>query len=500
MIHLALFLLLSGSLLQATQPNVIYVKTDDQRYDSLSMTGHPVTKTPHIDKLAEDGVFFSHAFITSPICGPSRANTFSGQWERKNRIGFHSVSHNNMTPEVFDKSWLLQLKKAGYFTGYVGKNHVGVGQPKDKYMEKSIDFCYQKGGHLGFHLKKHKTFSNLKNDSQVEGILEATEAFLSTGDEQEYFFSTAHDSVKNFLQRRNKEKPFALSINFNLPHAASIGGMGAKKSDPELYRTLYQDQLDEFPVPHDFLGSPEPFPKDVFQRSDLMNYYSYKTEKNLRQTMIKMARANAAIDHFIDSLRVQLEEIGIAENTIIIFASDHGLLLGEKGLGGKTFLYEDSIRIPAIIYAPQFTAEERGKTISALITGQDLPATILDLCGTPIPDSYQGKSLLPLIKNESAEWREEVFCENLFTDQGYPRMEAIRGKEWKYIRYFSRENDRLKYLPEASMNGEEPIHEELFHLTVDPKESKNLAKDPAHAETLKKYRTLCQEKLVEVSK
>ena len=106
----------------STKPNVIFIKTDDQRFDSLSMTWHPVTKTPNIDQLAAEGVFFDHAFITSPICGPSRANFFTGQWERKNRVGFTHVSGNYIPTALFDNSWLMQLKKAGYFTGYIGKH------------------------------------------------------------------------------------------------------------------------------------------------------------------------------------------------------------------------------------------------------------------------------------------------------------------------------------------------------------------------------------------
>ena len=91
------------------KPNVIFIKTDDQRFDSLSMTGHPVTKTPNIDRLATEGVFFNQAFITSPICGPSRANFFTGQWERRNRVGFPHVSGNFIAPAVFDNSWLCLL-------------------------------------------------------------------------------------------------------------------------------------------------------------------------------------------------------------------------------------------------------------------------------------------------------------------------------------------------------------------------------------------------------
>ncbi len=483
------------------KPNVIFIKTDDQRYDSLSMTGHAVTQTPNIDRLAGEGVFFDQAFITSPICGPSRANFFSGQWERKNRHGFTFVSKNPMAEDVFDNSWLMQLKGAGYFTGYIGKNHVTVGEIKahNRYMKENIDFCYMRAGHLGFDLHSKAEFQNLKHSSQVEGLYEAAMVFMRSDDAgNEYFYENAQDSMKDFLNKRDESKPFALSINFNLPHAASIGGMGKKDSDPEMYRTLFNDVQDQFVMPETYDAEKVALPENVFRQDELMSYYSTK-ESYLHSKMIKMARAVTAIDGFVGNLRAYLEKAGLADNTILVLASDHGLLLGEHGLGGKTFLYEESIRIPMIFYSPYFSERIQGTTVDELVVGQDVPATILDLCGLPVPASYQGKSMVPLIAGLKPEWRLDIFCENLFTDQGYPRMEAVRGKEWKYIRYFSKENDRKKYLPDASIEGEQPIYEELFNLKDDPKEQRNLAGNPEYVQVLNAHRARCQELVVELA-
>ena len=213
----------------------------------------------------------------------------------------------------------------------------------------------------------------------------------------------------------------------------------------------------------------------------------------------KMARAVAGIDLFVGSLRQQLEELSLANNTILVFISDHGLLLGEHGLGGKSFLYEESIRVPLIVYSPFFGERERGKTIDELVVGQDVPATILELCGRTVPETYQGESLVPLIAGRQTDWRTDVFCENLFTDQGYPRMEAVRGEKWKYIRNFSREHDRKRHLPDASIHGEQPFHEELFNLKDDPKEQFNLANQPEYKEVLERYRRRCQELVVDLA-
>ena len=484
-----------------SKPNVIFIKTDDQRYDSLSMTGHPVTKTPNIDQLATEGVFFNQAFITSPICGPSRANFFTGQWERRNRVGFPHVSRNFIAPSVFDNSWLMQLKRAGYFTGYIGKHHTNIGEVKqrNRYMKENLDFCYMKPGHLGFDLLTRKEFSNLKNSSQIEGLLEATEAFIRPGKDKDYFFANADASVKDFLSERDTSKPFCLSINFNLPHAASIGGMGGKATDPEMYRTLYNDQRRDFEFPQGYPNIDVPLPKEVFQQDELMQYYRTTNERVLLNKKIKMARAVTGIDLFVGNLRKQLTELDLDGNTILVFISDHGLLLGEHGLGGKTFLYEESIHVPLIVHSPFFGERERGKTIDKLVVGQDVPATILEMCGLDVPKSYQGKSLVPLMEDRQTNWRTDVFCENLFTDQGYPRMEAVRNKNWKYIRYFSKENDRKVYLPDSSINGEQPIFEELFRLNSDPKEQVNLVDHPEYQHVLEHFRVRCQKLVGDMS-
>ncbi len=150
-------------------------------------------------------------------------------------------------------------------------------------------------------------------------------------------------------------------------------------------------------------------------------------------------------------------------------------------------------------YIHPFESEKsRGTTIEQLVVGQDIPATILDMCGVDVPGSYQGKSMLPLMEGKQVPWREDVFLENLFTDQGYPREESVRGKEYKYTRYFSRENDRKLYLPENSIAGEKPVYEELFNLKKDPTEMNNLAGNPEYEAILDTYRERCQELVLDV--
>jgi len=475
------------------QPNVIFFFTDDQRFNSLSMTGHPVAETPNFDQLAKEGVFFDQAFITSPICGPSRANIFTSQWERKNQIGFSSVSKNAISKESFADTWLMQLKNAGYSTAFIGKHHTQIVDRHSTPLNQGVDFSYYGSGHLGFRLKKHKVFSNLKNRTQVEGLFEAAKAFLQPDNEYDYFYETFEGKNRHNLNQRKKEEPFAIWLNFNLPHASSIHGLGKDPEDPEHYRTQYEDDLAEFPFPDNY-PQPISLPEEVYATSDLMKYYVTDNKKRLLDKKLKMARSVYSLDKCLGDLRDYLKEIGEDEHTIIIYASDHGVMLGEHGLGGKTILYDESVRIPLTVYSPFLAKKHRGKHISKPVVGQDIPATILDMCAVDVPSSYQGSSLCPLINGKKTDWRKDVFLENLFTQQGYPRQEGVRDHQFKYIRSFSKVDDRNLYLPNQTvLTDEQPIYEELFDILNDPKEANNLADNAAYAETLEVYRKRCKE-------
>ena len=485
---------------QRKKPNIIFVFSDDQRFNSLSMTGDPVTETPNIDQLAKEGVFFNNTYITSPICGPSRANIFTGQWERRNKIGFNYISKNIISEETYKKSWQVLLKKAGYSTAFIGKSHTKIGDRKNTALNKNTDFAYYGNGHLGFYpARKHKQFANLKNKTQIEGILEATKAYLTQDDSYDYFYENAQPSLKKQLNKRDPNKPFSAWINLNLPHASSIGGMGSKPTDPQYYKTEYDDVKHNIALPE---GYPQDIslPDNVYATKDLMSYYVTAEKGKLLNEKLRMNRAVYALDLMLGNLRAFLKEIGEAENTIIVFCSDNGLFLGEHGLGGKTILYDESVHVPMIIYSPFFKDKTKGKVLDDLVVGQDIPATILEMCGIETPESYQGKSLLPLIAGKNENWREYIFLENLFTDQGYPRQEGVRSKQFKYIRSFSKKYDRSKYVPNQSLETDEkPIHEELFDIINDPEEQINLVGNKEYIEVLNQYRKRCKTLLSELN-
>ncbi|HAV14691.1 MAG TPA: mucin-desulfating sulfatase (N-acetylglucosamine-6-sulfatase) [Opitutae bacterium] len=486
----------SSLVAKVSQPNVIFILSDDQRFDSMGITGNTITETPHLDRLAQEGVFFSKAYVTSPICGPSRANIFTSQWERKNRIGFTSVSNNYVSQEAFDNSFLMQMKQAGYSTAFIGKHHTTIVDRGNTPLHQGIDFCYYGKGHLGFYpAKKHKQFRNLKTQSQTEGLFEAFQAYLKPGNDYDYFYEDAHASIKDQLQPRDPEKPFCAWINLNLPHQSSFGGMGSKPEDPEFYSTLYEDRQDDFIIPEGYPNNLT-LPSHVITSEEQPGYYRF-SEKSLRRSLLSTSRAVYGIDQLVGNLRAMLEDMHLAENTIIVVFSDNGLLYGEHGLGGKTMLYEESVHVPLIVYSPFLSNAKRGVQRTDLVVGQDIPATLLDMVGIDVPNTYQGVSMLPLMEGQEVDWRQDVFLENLFTDQGYARQDSVRSERYKYIRYYSKEADRKQYLPDG-IAGEAPIYEELFDLEADPKEQRNLASNPEFASILQAQRARCDELVTEL--
>ncbi len=210
------------------------------------------------------------------------------------------------------------------------------------------------------------------------------------------------------------------------------------------------------------------------------------------------------IDKLVGKLVAELKRQKLDDNTIIIFTSDHGIFKGEYGLGGKALCYEITTNVPMIIYDPRAPKKQRATKNDELVLTIDISATILDYAGVKIPESYQGESLIPMLKQEKESVREWLFTENLWSTQfGNPCCESVQNKEWKYIRYYKNENvsakDNIAAIKELKMpggtlyrtsynealryryfvnrrlvNGEEPVYEELFNLKSDPKEATNL--------------------------
>tara|TARA_B110000046_G_scaffold186011_1_gene231335 strand:- start:4973 stop:6640 length:1668 start_codon:yes stop_codon:yes gene_type:complete len=487
----------------STRPNVIVILADDLQKGVTGHEGHPIIKTPNIDKLATGGTVFGKAFATSPVCTPSRTNLLTGLYERRHGINFGSNS--TMTEEAWANTYPMLLKESGYFVGYVGKNHTPIGKTdeggfgyKSGLMDNSFDYWYASHKHLSFYpkdKKAHKIFKNAKADTQIEIIEEGMENFMEPNE--------AFQAGYSFLDSRPKDQPFALLVNFNVPHANGTGSMQMRESDLDLYKTTYRDKIDEITLPNTYVAEKditEPkLPKHVYNGEYVKPYNYVKTPETLKERKIREMQTISGIDKLIGKLIGHLEEQGVADNTIIVFTSDHGLMHGEFGMGGKTLLYEPMVRIPMVIYDPR-NIKNKASNSNDLVALVDIAPTILDLTQTPTPKEMHGKSLTSLMSGDNTQWRQEIFLENMMMIQNYPRAESVRTHQWKYIRYFDKKNDgRYEVVINNSINGEQPIYEELYDIENDPDEIHNLIDKPEHhdianqlraknKELVKKYR------------
>lgn len=503
------------------RPNFIFILTDDQQYGMMGCTGNDIVKTPHLDKLSQDGVLFTNAHITSAICTPSRASILTSQFERKHGVNFNSGT--SMSEEGWNNTYPMVMRNNGYYTGWIGKNHVPVGKGgyDSGVMEKSFDFWYAGHGHLGFYPKeRHGIFKDAKMDTQVEIVGEGIEDFLSNEQKLE--------GALKFIDQRPADKPFMLSVCFNLPHGAGTGSMEMRQSDDEIYKSLYRDK--DIPLPKNYVARKdikEPkLPKEIHRAGDRQLGYDYvDTPEGFRERYIRQMQAMTGIDRLVGQIRATLKNQKLDGNTVIVFTSDHGLFMGQFGLGGKAFCYEVTTHVPMIIFDPKSKKSTRGKTSDALVQSIDIAPTLLTMANIAIPESYQGKDLSGILAGSETAVRTFLYTENLWSTQfGNPRCEAVQDMEWKYIRYYKNENlsarkkiatakvmginmnsmlykvhdpDIALYrdFVEGPLKGEQAVYEELFDLKNDPDETSNLAMEDSYTKVLEKMRVVWEKEI-----
>jgi arylsulfatase A-like enzyme len=216
--------------------------------------------------------------------------------------------------------------------------------------------------------------------------------------------------------------------------------------------------------------------------------YSY-TRPTCREHHIRYYQTITGLDHVIGRILADLRRRGLAEDTVIIYASDHGLLMGEYGMGGKALLYDLASKIPCFIYDPTLAPDRRGRAEQELVSSLDITRTILDYAGIAPPAFMAGKSLRPLVEGRDVPWRGELFLENLYTGRDTPFQEGIRSGRWKYIRMF---DGVVSYdEKDVDFSNRKPDFEMLFDLKTDPTEMHNLIESHAGTEILASLRSRC---------
>jgi arylsulfatase A-like enzyme len=452
------------------RPNIIFLLTDDQRDNTLGIMGHPWVKTPNLDQLVQDGIRFANTYIAEPTCSPSRVAIFTGMHERKNGIGF--TSSYQLTEEQWERTYPALLRGTGYYTGFVGKFGVEYYTFRGRASEK-FDFWRGHDGWTKFFPKDFQDESCIPYHDAGEDIITPIMG----------------ESINMFFNSLPANKPFCLSVSFSVPHGSQTTSMYTEcdnwhammtpaNQNPRLkghpfYDTLYRKT--PFDIPEECATDPYRFiPQNVMdQDGGRSKTYEYSYNPvSCREHHIRYYQTITGFDRVIGGLIKSLEEREFKEHTIIIFASDHGLLMGEYGMGGKALLYDLTSKIPCFIIDPAIPDQMRGKTLDHLVSSLDITATILDYAGIPIPEDMEGKSLVPLMANQKLPWREEIFLENLYTGRDNPFCEGIRLGNWKYIRMY---DGKMNYLEEdVDFRDKKPDFEQLFNLEKDPGEYHNL--------------------------
>ncbi|MEC7566303.1 MAG: sulfatase-like hydrolase/transferase [Planctomycetota bacterium] len=433
------------------RPNILLLYADDQRNHTLGCAGHPIVKTPNIDRLATAGVRFENAFVTTSTCWVGRSCLFTGCYERKH---LYRVTPGPLDPELCKSSYFAVLKQAGYRTGHLGKEHVTISQESATAM---FDVRRKLGRNPYF---KQQADGTERHETQILG-----------------------DWGIEFLKEQPTDQPFCLQLSFNATHAEDRDkrpGIGHYPW-PKVTEGMYENRKMPLPTLNDpaIYESQPDFLKQSINRQRF--FWRWDTPDKYQTNMRAYFRMISGIDHVIGRLMTQLEEQGLADNTVIIYTADNGYYLGDRGFAGKWTHYEQSLRVPLIVYDPRLPKAKGGRVISQFALNSDLASTLIRLAGLPVPAAHTGRSLVPLIRGvELTDWRTDFLCEFIAVAQTIPRWEGVRDTDWVYVRYYVDGTDR-------------PPFEFLHDLKNDPDQLTNLAPNKNNETMLNRMRARCDQ-------
>lgn len=418
------------------RPNILLLYADDWRHDTLGAAGHPIVRTPHLDRLAAEGVRFRRSYVTTSICGVSRASLLTGQWMSR---------HGNTAFDAFATPWEETfpglLRAQGYWVGHVGKWHNG------RFPAERFDFGR---AYAGTHYVK-------RPDGTTIHVTQKNE-----------------DDAREFLRTRPTDRPFVLTVAFFATHA--------EDGNPKQYlyqpqsESLYQDVTIPVPLTMDdaFFARLPPFLANEKNEGRHRWRWRFDTPAKYQQYMKAYYRLATEVDTAVGRLLAELRTLGLDENTLVIFTTDNGYFHGEHGLADKWYPYEESIRVPLIVRDPRVPSKRRGRINDDIVLNVDLAPTLLAFAGIAAPPRMQGHDIAPLyLSVRKPAWRNEFFYEHatIRSVDFIPASEALVRADVKYI-----------YWPQVG-------YEELFDLRRDPREARNLVGDTRSAPLLARLRT-----------
>ena len=421
----------------ASKPNFLFIITDDQSYDALSivqkeqgdLARFPWLKTPHLDQLAAQGVRFRNAFVVNSLCSPSRAVNLTGRYNHD--VG-NGIASNFRPFPATNVTHATLLRAAGYTTAYVGKWHM------DSQRERSgFDYFATYIGHGRYD---NCPFIVNGKDTPTTGWVD----------------DVATDYAIQFIQKQqDATKPWSLMLGFKTPHQPW--------EPPARAKNLYAGEVAR--------TAPNVHTPAIYFGKQNQETKAKRPVPPTLPTNLDYFRCVTAMDDCVGRLLGALDPSGFASNTIVIFTSDNGVYLGAHDTGDKRSAYDESLRVPFLVRYPDPITVARGRIADEMVLNLDLSPSLLDFAGVPTPKEMQGQSWRPLLTENKVPWRQAWFYEYFAENQKgtrVPDITAVRTTDAKLIKYLGHRE-----------------WTELFDLKTDPYEIHNLINDPA-AEALKK--------------
>jgi N-acetylglucosamine-6-sulfatase len=420
--------------------NVIFVLVDDLRFDAAGFAGHPWLETPHLDALAKRGVRMRNAFVTTALCSPSRASILTGQYAHRHRVV------DNNTPVPAGLTYFPQyLQRAGYDTAFIGKWHMGADSDAP-----------QPGFDRWVSFRGQGTYLPSKNGLNVDG---------RSVPQRGYITDELTDYALDWLRQRRADRPFFLYVSHKAVHSEFVPA--------ERHRGRYAKR--PFTPPASMADTPANYEgKPMWLRNQRNSWHGvdfpYHSTLDIADYYRRYAETLLAVDDSMGRIESLLRERGLLDSTIVMFMGDNGFAFGEHGLIDKRTAYEESMRVPLLIAGAGLPAS---RTVDAVVANIDIAPTILEAASLT-PPAMDGRSFLPLARGESPAWRNTLLYE-YYWERNFPHtptVHALRGAQYKYIRYHGLWDT-----------------DELYDLQADPQEMRNLIGDPRHQEVVTRMNT-----------
>lgn len=434
------------------RPNVLFIMVDEMRWDAMGCEQHPVVRTPNLDRLAREGVRFAHSYTVSPVCSPARASAFTGRYAHVHGVTANGIpAHNG---EIFLPS---VLRHYGYHTAIAGKLHY---TPRrfdygfDQFWSFSSEGPTPQLGYQEYLRSKHGSpgkWPIVPGSCPWPDDPLGRDVGLFRYPEEDFETDWITARALEYLRsRQGKTQPWFLFTSYLKPHSPSV--------EPEPYFSMYDPK--KMPVPQ---LPPEAKAARAAVRDRQRRHY-VDDEEMMRVMSAKYYGAITHVDRHVGQLLAELEAVGMAHNTLVLFTADHGNMLGDKARWFKGLQYEGSARIPLLWRGPKGAAENGGQVVPQVVENTDLLPSILETAGIQIPEGVQGRSFVKLARGQDPQWKNRCFSEL--------RSGMLVEGPWKLI--------------DNSLEGRGPF--ELYDLRNDPKEGHNLAEEPRQRERVQAMR------------